>query len=299
MVTRQIKTQSGTYTVHLDRSEKDVPFTLFLHGGPGFNCHAERMVLGPAFRARLNFLWFDHLGCPGSPAVSPEAITWDRQIEDIIEVTRAFTSDPVHVIGHCLGAQLTHDLVRKDPRFVKSAVWYAPVNRVSDVFKTVLRRSLSEGRLSYTDLSQQEVADVEAFLATPEEKFGAQQMMVLLQLAGNIRDFQELYWSDFDAMRNYLQMIVDRPLVIDVFARLMIQYFERGPLPFPSYEGIPVLALYSDNDKITPWEHHGREVLARIPHARALQVPGACHWMQFQNPGECARHTLEFLSSQT
>lgn len=295
METVQFKTNSAQYTVYLDVQNPGLPYSIFLHGGPGFNCYGERQVLPPFFRSKLNFIWFDLLGCSESPAVSSEKITWDAQIEDVIRIIKQFSNGPVNVIAHCLGAHLTHDLVLKNHDLVRKVVWYAPVVSVSGVFKRVLTRAISENRLDFEKLDISLQTGINDFFQTPDEKFSQKEVMLLLQLLEKIRDFQELYWLNRGAMQAYLQWMTIKPFNPEVFVRLQIQFFQRGPQPFPSYEGIPVLMLRSDNDLITPFESNVCVIADRIPHAEIRTIRNGFHWLQFEKTEECAKNTVEFL----
>src|SRR5689334_9029332 len=118
MEIRSFRTSSANYKIYCNTIDPKQPYSVFIHGGPGFNAYGERHVLGPLFHEKLNFLWFDTLGCAESPAHSPEQITWDNQIKDISEIIREVAKKPVHLIGHCLGALHTHDLVRENPEWI-------------------------------------------------------------------------------------------------------------------------------------------------------------------------------------
>lgn len=290
-----IATDYGEYHVYINRVNAAKPFTIFLHGGPGLNCFAERQDLGPIFHKHLNFIWFDHLGCAESKAHSSDKLGHDNQVRDIIAVTRKITDNPVDVIGHCLGAQLTHDLIRLDRNFVRRVVWYSPVLSVQGVFKRVLRRSADEGQIDLAALSTELRAAYEEILQTSDDKFGQKEVMTALQLIAQMRDFQQLYWHDKNALIRYSEHMKDRPMAVDVFVKMSTDYFERGILPIPSYENIPVFMLHSDNDGITPWETNGAEILKSIPHAETRLIENAYHWIHLEKPRECAEATVEFL----
>jgi pimeloyl-ACP methyl ester carboxylesterase len=204
---------------------------------------------------------------------------------------------PVNVIGHCLGAQLTHDIVRKNRDLVKNVVWYSPVLSVQAVFKRVLRRAVDEHLLDLNTMTTEQRAIHAQFLRTADEDFTGKEVSMVLQILPHIRDFQHLYWHDKAAMARYLEQMKDRPMAIDVFVKMSTDYFERGGLPIPSYENIPVLMLYSDNDEITPWETNGAQILKSIPHTKTRLISGGCHWLHLEKPEECARATTDFFNS--
>src|SRR4051812_22313448 len=92
-------TDAGTYTVHIDGEDPDKPWALFPNGGPGFNGHGERQLLGGRFREAVNLLSFDTLGCGEFQRAAADPYTWRRQVDDIAAVIRRFAGGPVHVIG--------------------------------------------------------------------------------------------------------------------------------------------------------------------------------------------------------
>lgn len=291
----QIETECARYAVHVHEVDGRQPFTIYLHGGPGFNASAERQVLGPLLAPSLNLLWFDLLGCAGSPARSPDRITWDNTVTDVVRLVRRFTTGPVNVVGHCLAAQMTHDLVRQHPAAVRRVVWYSPAHTVTGVFKGILVRSVLEGRLR--GLTPAEGQALARFCASPDEAFGRSEVDLILSFVGRIEGLQEMYWSDLDAMRRYLSILEESPIDFDVFRRLQTDFFERGPLPVPDYGDIPVLALHADDDRVAPWEIQGAPLLRKIRNAADRRVEGGCHWLHLQRPDVCARHTIEFLTS--
>lgn len=291
----QFISDSASYKIYRNEKNPGKPFCLFLHGGPGFHSQAEREVLGGPFNEELNFLWFDLLGCADSPAKSLDCITWNNQIQDLRAIIQKFANGPVNIIGHCLGAQITHDLIRLDRSLVKRVVWYSPVQSVLDVFHRVLQRALAEKRLERSSLTADEVRGLDSFLKLGESDLTGQETMLLLQLAAKTRDFDSLYWFDQNALKRWLNWMNRWPLKPEVFLRLMSDYFSRGPLPVPDYSGVPVLMLHSDNDVITPWEKHGKKLSSIIPQSERRLVPDGCHWLQFEKPEETIRHTLDFL----
>src|SRR3954467_14266635 len=113
MRTRMISTQSADYIVHVDGENPSLPTAVFLHGGPGFNSLGERRSLAGKLASSVNMLWFDALGCGESRARSPQSIGWLEQVDDIATIIREAAGGRAHVIGHCLGTPLTHELVRR------------------------------------------------------------------------------------------------------------------------------------------------------------------------------------------
>ena len=296
MKNERVRTDSGIYTVHVDGVDPRKPYAVFLHGGPGFNSHGERSLLGGRLAAQANLLWFDLIGSGEFEAAAGCELSWDRQLSDVASVIRHFTSEPVHLITHCQGTLIANDLVSRDLAPARSLLALSPIRSLPEVFRHILRRSMNEGRLPAQSLQAETAAGIERFLGSSDDELKASDALFFLQVAGMIRDFQELYWIDRSAMARYLAWMTERPFVPGTFVKLASYLFERGPQALPAFDGIPVRFLYSDNDWVAPWDRHGGELLKGVPHASAKLLPGAGHWMQFEKPEECVREALAFLS---
>jgi len=295
MRVEQVRTAAGTYTVHVDGDDPRLPFAVFLHGGPGLNSYAERCLLGGRFTSAANFLWFDHLGCGDFVPAAPGPLTWREQVDDIAFVIRRFTREPVHVVGHCLGTELTHDLVRRDRDLVRSVLWYAPTRWPGEILRALPLRAAAENRLAVDTLPDESRAALDRFRGMAARDFGAADVRPFLGLAAQIRDLWDLYWTDRTALQRYVGWMAAQPFSMQTFVDLIEDFFERGPLPLPDYTGIPVHMLYGDDDPVSTWDVQGRELAESIPHATAAPIAGGGHWTHFQRPDECVRRTLEVL----
>ena len=61
-------------------------------------------------------------------------------------------------------------------------------------------------------------------------------------------------------------------------------------------ERMPVLIIWGERDPIIPVEH-GRAAHAAIPHSRLVEIPGAGHWPQLDQPRLVCNELTEFISS--
>ena len=252
MKIHHVQTDSAMYNVYFNEVDPRRPLSLFLHGGPGFNCHAERNTLGPLLHPRVNFLWFDLLGAGESIAHRPEAITWQNQIDDIATIVRRFTDRPVNVIGHCLGVQISHDLVEQYRGLIRSLIWYSPVLSIPGVFKGMLRRAIDEKLLDRKSLSKEQVRAGRRFLITPDRSFGRREVLAVLQMAGEIDGYQKLYWSNREVMDTYARLMSESPFKPEIFTAMQSDYFEHRVANVPDCGDIPIRVLWSDDDRVTP-----------------------------------------------
>ena len=63
-------------------------------------------------------------------------------------------------------------------------------------------------------------------------------------------------------------------------------------------EGLPVLILWGERDRIIPVDH-ARRAADAIPHSTLEVLPGLGHFPQAQDPGAVAGHILEFIATTT
>jgi pimeloyl-ACP methyl ester carboxylesterase len=59
-------------------------------------------------------------------------------------------------------------------------------------------------------------------------------------------------------------------------------------------ERMPVLIIWGDRDPIIPVEH-GRRAHAEIPHSRLVEIPGARHWPQLDQPRRVCGELTRFI----
>jgi pimeloyl-ACP methyl ester carboxylesterase len=112
-----------------------------------------------------------------------------------------------------------------------------------------------------------------------------------------IRGLYELYWSDPEAMQAQVLATDGVFVTPEAFLELSSDYFSRGAMPTPSYEGIPVLIIYSPDDGVTDWEQHGAVAARALPHAEVRKVDRGAHFVHLQKPQETAREISRFLAA--
>jgi pimeloyl-ACP methyl ester carboxylesterase len=60
--------------------------------------------------------------------------------------------------------------------------------------------------------------------------------------------------------------------------------------------GLPTLLIWGSRDPIIPIEH-GRAARERIPESRLVEIPGAGHWPQLDDPGRFVAELTEFVET--
>ena len=125
---------------------------------------------------------------------------------------------------------------------------------------------------------------LDRFLSTPASSFSRTETLFFLEMVALTRDFVELYWSDADAMKAYVQAMDRAPFAPEVCVTLLRDYFASGPREIPDYDGIPVQILYSEADRVTPWERHEPSRRVRYPMHRCRRSRAARTSFTFRSP---------------
>jgi proline iminopeptidase len=84
---------------------KGGPRLLVLHGGPGAS-HDYLLPQMLALAERYDLLFYDQRGGGRSRSGNSEVITWHTHVEDLGQVAREFTLEPLSIIGYSWGALL-------------------------------------------------------------------------------------------------------------------------------------------------------------------------------------------------
>lgn len=66
--------------------------------------------------------------------------------------------------------------------------------------------------------------------------------------------------------------------------------------PLPETRDYPVRVVWGDRDRVLPFKHFGAPMLARIPGAESVRLPGVGHVPMFDDPAGVARLILEVTS---
>jgi pimeloyl-ACP methyl ester carboxylesterase len=229
--------------------------------------------------------------------LAPDRLSWDACVDDVAEIAQKFGDGPVTFIGHCVGAKVIDDLVRRYRSLVAAAVWISPVNVLCAAFKTIVSRGVTEGRLDLNSFTSEQRRQFDDCMSTSDEDFGPDQVLSFLTVASMMRGLHELYWSDADAMQAQILATDGVFVAPEAFLKLSSDYFARGAMPTPNYEGIPVLVIYSPDDGVTEWEQHGAAAARALPHADVRKIDKGAHFVHLQKPQETAREISRFLAA--
>ena len=97
-----------------------------LHGGPALSSSYLEAALAPLARKHA-VLFYDQRGRGRSSAISPESLSYSRDLADLEEVRAHFRMDAVTLIGHHWGAGLAFGYAIRHPDRVRRLVLLSPM----------------------------------------------------------------------------------------------------------------------------------------------------------------------------
>jgi pimeloyl-ACP methyl ester carboxylesterase len=253
--------------------------SVFLHGGPGLNTHAERVLLGDQLSARMKVMWVDQLGGGESVPRSMDAIGWDPLVEDMLTIIRKEGGGPVRLLAHCAGSHVSHEIVSRDPSLVSEVVFINPSENLAATLKNIIRNALSEKRL---ETAPEELARIKSMLEKDDSSFGLEQVLTFVEFVVKVRGLPELYWFNRTAMAEVLPVAAQQPISPQAFVALLVQILARPKPNYGAYSKTPVRIIHGDMDRVSPWEENGAVLVKAIPHAKVERLPGVGHWPQFE-----------------
>lgn len=96
----------------------DLPYVVFVHGGPGLNCGTLEYLIeheGIFDSLRCNIVLYDQRGCGRSATVS-DSVSHQDNLDDLAQVCRAVQASTgvsvAALIGHSYGAKVVFDYIR-------------------------------------------------------------------------------------------------------------------------------------------------------------------------------------------
>jgi pimeloyl-ACP methyl ester carboxylesterase len=100
-------------------------------------------------------------------------------------------------------------------------------------------------------------------------------------------------------MQAFVRVLESAPLLPTTFVRIMGDFFARGRDQAADYSSVPLLVLYADDDRVTPWKQHGAIATQAVPHATIRRIDGGSHFLHLQKPHETADSIVAFLERRT
>jgi proline iminopeptidase len=117
---------------YLPTEDKDVPFlyvyeigkgepVIVLHGGPGIS-HNYMTDIAKGLDNRFRFIFYDQRGAGFSHAYSKEAITMEKNVQDVEKLRKSLGIEKINLISHSAGTYLAMGYLQTYPQNVKNLV---------------------------------------------------------------------------------------------------------------------------------------------------------------------------------
>ena len=283
------------YVLFRNKIDENIPYTIFLHGGPGFNNLAEREILGKYYHDKLNVLWFDMLGCYEAPAKDPEYINLENTITDIIRIIDQFAGGFVNLVGFCISSQLVHSIVKRFPEKVNKVVLLSPCESMAQTYQNILTLAKDSEQLI---LNENEVELFNEFMQVTDSTFNSDVLKTFAGLALKTENLYDLYWYNKNAMIDYFTYAEKAPLNIDVFSLMLLNHFSDLPNDYMKlYMEKEILVCRGERDQIIRWEQNGKKIIDALPDVKSVLIPDAGHWIHFENAVETSKVGIDFILS--
>jgi pimeloyl-ACP methyl ester carboxylesterase len=248
--------------------------SLFLHGGPGLSCIAERERYG----ITLPVEWWDQ----------PRGVVlFARPFGELVEMATDVVAErarhyghPVNLIGHSFGVHITLRLAARIPEHVRSLTLLAPVLDVTDALARVGRSVV--GRLPH---SASLVHALDLLAAQPSDRDCFWRMVDELMATP---DFLRVYFSDHaDALyAGFTDLMAREPLFdASAFRTILQDSWEAPVLECPTHLECPVDIVFGSADVLTDPASDGPVWTDYFPHAR-IHCVDAGHFVHLELPPE-------------
>jgi pimeloyl-ACP methyl ester carboxylesterase len=179
----------------------------------------------------------------------------------------------VHVVGISLGGWLAIELARRGR--ARSVVLFSPAGAWR-----------SQRRIDLTAKAIQLSVGLSAHCAPHAEAVAANRALRWLMLAGQVADPSRVAPESLAA---HIRASAQAPAV-NALLRLLPQ---RTVDPLPSDHGYPIRVVWSNGDRVLPFEGFGAPMLARLPGAELVRLDGAGHVPMSDDPATVAQLILQ------
>jgi pimeloyl-ACP methyl ester carboxylesterase len=247
---------------------------VFLHGGPGLSCIAEREHYGPS----LSIDWWDQ----------PRGIVlFARPFGELVEMATDVVAErakqcgrPVGLITHSFGAHVALRVAARVPEHIRSLTLLAPVfdvtNGLARVGHRVVERLPHSASLAHAlDLLAAQPHNRDCFWLLVDELMATP-------------DFLRVYFSDrADAVYAGFSILMAREPLFDVsaFRTILQDSWEAPPLKSPVHLECPVDIVFGSQDVLTDPTSEGPIWAGYFPHAQ-IRCVDAGHFVHLELPAE-------------
>lgn len=245
--------------------------SLFLHGGPGLSCIAERDAYGDD----LPIYWWDQ---PRAVMHTPRPFaTLVSAALDQLDALRRANGGPVPVIAHSFGVNLAYELALRQPNAIASLELLAPVHDLGGAFIQLA------ARLAAADTTQAERLR-DAILTYENGVPSIDATWALIVAVQSTPDFLSAYWSKAAQAphKRFVELMAREPVFDPAAYEAIFKDFTTGPVA-SSMSGCsaPVHILFGTVDPLARPEHDFAWWRRRFPNAMRHDVD-AGHFIQLE-----------------
>ena len=247
--------------------------SLFLHGGPGLSCIAER----DAYSDTLPVHWWDQ---PRAVVHTPRpfATLVDAALDQLDELRRA-NGDPVPVVAHSFGANLAYELALRRPDAIASLTLLAPVHDLGGAFVQLA------ARLAAANATQSERLR-DAILTYKNGAPGINAIWALIVAVQSTPDFLSAYWSKAAraAHKRFVELMACEPVFDPAAYEAIFKDFATSPAASSTSAcSAPVHIVFGTVDPLARPEHDFAWWRGRFTNAVRHDVD-AGHFIQLETP---------------
>ena len=253
----------------LEWGEPDRPALCFLHGGSAHAHWFDAVV--PAFVDRYHVISLDQRGHGASQWAPDPAYATEDFTRDLVGVMDALGWDRMTVIGHSMGGHNAMAFAAWHPERVDRLVVVdsrpaIPAERLQN-----MHRRGDRGPMRHVTLD----SALKSFRLLPRETVADPRLLEHLARAG-ITEREGRFLYRFDPACNGQRRPTDGWALLDRITA-------------------PTLLVRGEHSPILPREM-AADMLARLAHARLVEIPGTYHHLVLDAPGAFARALEDFLS---
>lgn len=244
---------------------------VFLHGGPGLSCHAERTLYG----TKLPVHWWDQPRQSAGAAIRYRALlecTFD-------ELARQAVDGPVHVIAHSFGAMLALEASIRMPENIRALTLVAPVHDVVSAYLQIARVLIAQSPGGGRQALEAARDQAQGSRGNPEP------VLALARALMADPHFLDLYWAPRSTHRRdwYYELMRGQALFDPAAFESVIQDFARSPprAAGPIRADMPVDIVLGQFDRVVATDVERPYWQACFPQA-AMRVVPTGHMVQLE-----------------
>ncbi|MBB3662094.1 MULTISPECIES: alpha/beta fold hydrolase [Prauserella salsuginis group] len=252
--------------------------------------HFQRAALTALDRPHVRQVYYDHRGHGESGPADPDSSTIEQLAADLHVVIRTVAPrEPIVLMGHSMGGMVIMELAQQAPELFASQVRGVALlaTAAGEVGSHGLPRSLLSRKNPLTR-SVGELAGWQPGIVEFVRAAGGQLTRTAVRhLAFGKHDVPSAVVSFMQEM-----LAVSSVKQLAGFADTFGTHNRYAALA--GLKHVHTLVVGGDADRITPYSHTER-IVAELPDASLLRLPGAGHMLQLEQPDEVNSHVIDLV----